>query len=128
MKKPKSALKASANSNLNVKKNIAPSPSCEAIKFDQEKEPMDLLPYSALKGTSRVLAYGANKYARHNWRKGFDWSRLIAAAMRHLHAFNDGENVDPESELPHLDHAACMLMFLQAHYTEGLGNDDRFLR
>lgn len=81
-------------------------------KDDAEKIPLDLLDPLALEGIGRVLQFGAKKYARHNWRGGISWSRLIAACLRHLFAILRGELVDEESGLPHVDHAQCCLMFL----------------
>lgn len=75
--------------------------------------------------TARVLAFGAEKYERHNWRKGMRWTRLAAAALRHHDSWQSGEIDDPESGLPHLGHAACCLMFLSVYQREGLGEDDR---
>lgn len=81
-------------------------------KYDQEKPRMDLLDADALEGLAKVLTFGANKYAAHNWRKGVSNSRLIAALMRHLFAISRGEEIDPESGLPHIDHLGCCWMFL----------------
>lgn len=97
-----------------------------ALKFDQEKPRMDLLSRVALEGCAWVLTFGARKYADNNWRKGFKWSRLIGAAMRHLTAIMDGEDTDPESGLPHVDHLACCVMFLSEHQKKNLGEDDRW--
>jgi len=83
------------------------------MKFDQEKPRLDLVEPSFLLGLADVLTYGARKYAPNNWREGIDASRLYAALQRHLLAFWQGEDIDPESGLPHLSHAACELMFLQ---------------
>lgn len=96
------------------------------LKYDNGKAPLGLIPYESLQGTAQVLAFGAKKYAAHNWRGGFEWSRLIDAAMRHLHAFNAGEDLDLESGLSHADHAACCIAFLQAHIKSGLGTDNRY--
>lgn len=82
-----------------------------AKKFDQGKSRIDLVEPTFISGVGDVLAFGAQKYAAHNWRKGMDLSRLIAAAYRHLGAFNGGEDNDPESGHSHLYHAACCLMF-----------------
>ena len=81
-------------------------------KFDQAKPRMDLLDRAALEAIATVLTFGAQKYSAHNWRQGFVYSRLTAAALRHIHAFNDGEDLDPESGLPHIAHAGCCIMFL----------------
>ena len=93
----------------------------KALKYDDGKPPMDLLPGAALREISRVLGFGARKYSQHNWRQGFKWSRLHAAALRHLTSYQDGERLDPESGLSHLAHAGCMLLFLLTHEVEGLG-------
>ena len=97
-----------------------------AIKFDQDKLPLHLLSTEAMNQTAAVLQFGAKKYAEHNWRKGFDWSRPLAAAMRHITAFNNGEDKDPESGLSHLAHAACCIMFLLEFEKTHKHLDDRY--
>ena len=96
-----------------------------AQKFDQNKSPLELLPPDALFAIADVLAFGAKKYATHNWAKGFAWSRLSGAALRHLFAWSRGEKADPESGLSHLAHAGCCLLFLLDHEILKLGVDDR---
>lgn len=97
-----------------------------ANKYDAGKVPLDLIPRSALMGLGEVLQMGAVKYDKHNWRKGMDWSRLVAASLRHLTAWNEGESIDPESGKSHLKHAMCCLAFLIEYEEKGLGTDDRF--
>jgi len=97
-----------------------------ALKFDQNKLPLHLLSTEAMNQTAAVLAFGAEKYAAHNWRAGFAWSRPLAAAMRHITAFNDGEDRDPESGLSHLAHAACCIMFLLEFEKTHPHLDDRY--
>jgi hypothetical protein len=97
-----------------------------AIKFDQDKLPLHLLSTEAMNQTAAVLAFGAQKYAEHNWRNGFTWSRPLAAAMRHITAFNAGEDKDPESGLSHLAHAACCIMFLLEFEKTHPELDDRY--
>lgn len=94
-------------------------------KDDQGKEQLDLVPSELRYGAARALAYGAEKYARDNWRGGLAWSRLWSALNRHLQAFWDGEDIDPESGLHHLDHAAATLGMLTQSVKDGLGEDDR---
>ena len=101
-------------------------PQGTALKFDQDKLPLNLLSTEAMNQTAAVLAFGAQKYAEHNWRKGFTWSRPLAAAMRHITAFNDCEDRDPESGLSHLAHAACCIMFLLEFEKTHPELDDRF--
>jgi hypothetical protein len=46
--------------------------------------------------------------------------------LRHVFAFARGEDIDPDSGLPHLDHAACCILFLSSYQKTGTGNDDRY--
>jgi len=101
-------------------------PTGSALKFDQDKLPLHLLSTEAMNQTAAVLAFGAQKYAEHNWRKGFVWSRPLSAAMRHITAFNAGEDKDPESGLSHLAHAACCIMFLLEFEKTSKHLDDRY--
>lgn len=105
-------------------KELAPTGS--ALKFDSGKLPLHLLSTEAMNQTAAVLAFGADKYAEHNWRKGFVWSRPLSAAMRHITAFNAGEDKDPESGLSHLAHAACCIMFLLEFEKTRKELDDRY--
>lgn len=81
-------------------------------KHDSGKPKVELVDPDFIEGVASVLTFGAEKYAAHNWRNGISTSRLIGAAYRHLGAFNKGEDLDPESGLPHVYHAACCLQFL----------------
>ena len=95
-------------------------------KHDGGKIPLQLIPTSALNKVGAVLGFGAQKYSKDAWRAGMDWSRLTGAALRHLTAFNGGEDQDDESGMSHLAHAACCIMFLLEYedtYQEG---DDRY--
>lgn len=94
-------------------------------KFDDNKPPVGLIPRSATLEEAYVLAFGAQKYGTHNWRQGIKWQRLINASMRHILAFNEGEDFDPESGLCHLAHARCCLSFLIEYMTTHPEFDDR---
>jgi len=96
------------------------------VKFDQGKAPISMIPKQYIEGTAQVLSFGAKKYSRDNWRLGMKWTRLIDAAMRHTLAFNEGEDIDPESGLHHLYHASCCLSFLTEYQSKSLGEDDRY--
>lgn len=97
------------------------------VKHDQGKAPMDLLSSDALVEMAKVLDYGAKKYQRQNWRSGMKWSRMYAAALRHLSTWNNPyeSSKDNETELSHLAHAAVNIMMLLEHELRGLGEDDR---
>lgn len=97
-----------------------------AVRLDVDKPRMDLISAISVEGTATVLAFGAKKYAEHNWRKGMKWGRTIASLLRHTFKFMAGEDVDPESGLPHVDHIACNAMFLQEYFRTHKELDDRF--
>ena len=84
-------------------------------KHDEGKPDLSILPYSALRELAHVMSYGAAKYGRDNYKKGFVPHRLIAAALRHLYSYNEGEELD-ESGYSHLAHAianCAMLLELE---------------
>ncbi len=89
-------------------------------------ERYDLIPKLPLDVVARIMGYGAEKYADHNYRKGYEWSKSYAALMRHLTAFWDGEDLDPESGLPHLGHAMFHCMALLIFAEEHPEYDDRY--
>ena len=99
----------------------------KAIKKDEGKIRMELLSVPALRAIAEVLGDGAIKYAEHNWRNGFKWSRLYGAAMRHLTSHMNGEDLDPETNRSHLAHLGCCIMFLLEHEINNLGEDDRYV-
>lgn len=73
---------------------------------------------------TKVLMFGAAKYAPFNWAKGGSWLSVINSAIRHLLASQREEN-DPESGLPHLAHFGCNLLFLIDFTANHIGTDDR---
>lgn len=97
-----------------------------AIKHDDSKPRMELLDPTFLLEVTKVLTFGAEKYEANNWRKGFKWTRLYGAVLRHVTAHLNGEDVDPESGLSHLAHAACGLQFLIWHEIHRRDLDDRY--
>lgn len=100
--------------------------SLSGVKHDQDKPRLELLPSDALVEVAKVLAFGAKKYDANNWRGGFKWTRLFGSVQRHLHAWNAGEDKDNETDLTHLAHAACGILFLLEHELKRLGEDDRY--
>ena len=98
------------------------------VKHDAAKPRWDCVPWAALEQLVAVMTFGAEKYGRYNYRGGMAYSRLFAAALRHLTAWEGGADSDPESGLPHLAHAAaCVLMLLDLAQLE-LPEDDRWTK
>ncbi|MDQ6721209.1 MAG: DUF5664 domain-containing protein [Candidatus Dormibacteraeota bacterium] len=75
---------------------------------------------------AEVGGFGTRKYAPHNYLRGYAWSLSLDALQRHVWAFQAGEDVDPESGLPHMAHAAWHALALVSFHARGLGVDDRF--
>lgn len=98
----------------------------EGLKNDQEKSRLDLIPAFAIEEVGYVLAHGATKYGEHNYLGGMKWLRLSGAILRHTYAWIRGEDLDPESGLSHLAHAAAGCLMLLEYKKRGLGEDNRF--
>ena len=85
-------------------------------KFDGNKLEYGLIPPLAMKEMVRVLTLGAQKYERENWKRVPDAKRRYFDALeRHVWAWKSGEELDPETGVHHLAHAACNLFFLYEH-------------
>lgn len=98
------------------------------VKHDDGKADLSLVPLIAIESEARALGFGEKKYGRYNYTQGFDVSRLTAAALRHIYAYNNGQDIDPESGLHHLGHArACLAMLLHCHEL-GTLRDNRYRR
>lgn len=94
-------------------------------RYNDNKPDFSLIPLWTLEDEAKVWAYGAKKYKAWNWAKGMPWSVPFACAMRHLSAWQRGEDIDKESGQPHLAHVMCNLRMLTLYthtYPEG---DDR---
>ena len=101
--------------------------TAKAKKFDQGKVPLNLVPWGPVWEIARVLEFGAGIHGEYNWTEGFTYNRLFAATMRHLTKWVSGVDLDKESGLSHLAHAACNLFFLMAYQAQGRDDlDDRF--
>lgn len=90
------------------------------------KAPLHLVPPVALAYASQAFKDGAGKYGPYNWReKQISSSVYYAAALRHLTAWWDGEDIAEDSGVHHLAHAmACLMMVLDGKEI-GMLNDDR---
>ena len=76
-------------------------------------------------GEAAVWAWGAAKYARGNWLKGMSWTQSADSLLRHVTALLNGEDLDPETGLPHADHLVCSAKILSNSYHTRPDLDDR---
>ena len=89
------------------------------------KTPLGLIPPHAMEQTAWVHKLGSQKYGPFNWRDtGVCASTYVNAIMRHLNAWRDGEDLDPESGITHLAHIACSCnIMMDADYCGKLQDD-----
>ena len=104
----------------------APGAPTAGLRYNVGKPRFSLVSPWAHAGLAEVLTFGERKYAAYNWAKGLSWSQTVDSLERHLAAFKKGEDIDPDSGLPHLDHIACNAMFLSHFQKTGTGTDDRW--
>lgn len=82
-------------------------------KLDNQKPRWSLLPQGTIQQVIGVLEFGAKKYDVNNWQFVPDAKiRYYNAAMRHIDAWWNGEKLDSESNIHHLAHAICCLLFI----------------
>lgn len=73
-----------------------------------------------------AMLEGARKYGRHNYRAaGIRYSVYYDAMMRHMQAWWEGEDIDPDSGLPHPAKAMACLVVLLDGMLMGNATDDR---
>lgn len=117
--------------NNSEKPNVNVTIDGGALRFNTGKVRMDLVPDTAVEGIAEVLTFGAKKYAPNNWKRGMEWSEVIASLERHLKAFKRGEDFDGESELLHIDHVLTNAAFIKEYYSiypKGDDRDHKYLR
>lgn len=69
---------------------------------------------------------GAEKYGPYNWREnGVEAMTYVGAALRHIAAWVDGEELAPDSGKPHLGHAKACLGILADALESGNLIDNR---
>lgn len=92
----------------------------------EAKPKISSTPTIGIREMGKVFELGAKKYGRYNWRlHQVSATVYYDAAWRHLSAWFDGEDIDPESGVSHLAHVmACMTILMDAQHHEML-NDNR---
>lgn len=91
------------------------------------KPTLSTLPWPVLYEVGAAMLEGACKYRRHNYRiAGVRASIYFDAAMRHLVAWWEGEDMDPDSGVHHITKCIAGLVVLRDAMMQGmLANDDR---
>jgi hypothetical protein len=88
-------------------------------KKGQKLARFDLIPAGPLQALAEHYGRGARKYEDRNWEKGYAWSLSFGAMQRHAWSFWNGEDIDEETQSPHLAavafHAFALLEFMNSH-------------
>ena len=113
-----------ADSKYNYTLGLSPRED-EALHYSEGKAGVEQIPAECLLDWGRVFSYGEKKYARDNWLSGTKWSEFLGSALRHLLYWKMGEDLDPESGLPHLAHALWNIGALHYYQSHSLGEDNR---
>jgi len=90
------------------------------------KAPMSTVPANVLVEIGVAMLEGASKYGRHNYRAvGVRGSVYYDGVMRHLMAWWEGEDLDPDSGMSHVTKAITSLVVLRDAMMQGKFTDDR---
>lgn len=90
------------------------------------KVPLSTVPCLVLLEVGLAMLEGAQKYGRHNYRAdGVRASVYFDALMRHMMAWWEGEDIDPDSALSHVTKAIASLIVLRDSMMNGNWTDDR---
>lgn len=91
-----------------------------------KRVPFSTLPIRPAAEVGLAMLEGALKYGRHNYRAiGVRSSVYYDACLRHLTAWWEGEDIDPDSGLPHVVKAIACLFVLRDSQLIGNVVDDR---
>ncbi len=112
---------------------LVPDPSYRDTKPSNPKDAIGTAKVSTWFVPSRVLLEvgvalleGARKYGPFNWRTaGVRASVYVSAAERHLSAWKEGQDLDPDSGLSHVTKAIAGLTVLRDSMLQGNWVDDR---
>lgn len=90
------------------------------------KAPLSVVPMGVVVEMGVGMLEGTAKYGRHNYRGvGVRSSVYFDATMRHLIAFWEGEDLDPDSGMSHITKALCSLAVWRDAQIQGKCEDDR---
>ena len=91
-----------------------------------KEERYDLIPTEPPRLLATLYGRGAQKYDDDNWRRGYDWKLSYAALQRHINQFWSGEDIDPETQVPHVINAAWHCFTLAQFMIDHPEYDNRY--
>jgi len=89
------------------KKKVAKKKTAKKSPMMRKNEDKPKLSYmldfpAAIEAWTRVMEAGAEKYERNNWKNGMPITEMENSLLRHLTAFHNCENNDPEIKQNHM--------------------------
>lgn len=88
------------------------------VKPSEGKPPISLIPREAIIETAKCFDYGSKKHGRYAFHSGVEYTKLIDAALRHLFAIADGEDIDEESGNKHAGAVIANMAMLISMYSK----------
>lgn len=118
----------SEEEQFDVMTKTYPDSRIQSARYNQGKPQTNEIDPNFILGIAKVLTKSREKYERANWTRETKWSTPYDSCMRHIIAFQSGEDIDKESGQHHLLHAATNLMFLFYYTQNQPQNDDRVFK
>ena len=96
----------------------------DALRYNEGKSPMHLLPMWVLEEIAEHYGRGAKKYSDWNWLQGGSTNVCFGAMLRHISAWQQGEDLDDLGS-HHMAAVAWNAIALLHGYRTGVDRDDR---
>lgn len=114
------------NDGHTPKDNTADKDTNPKDVIGSNKLPLSIVPSTLVVFASLGFLEGALKYGRFNWRiAGVRSSIYLDALKRHIAAYENGEDNDPNTGVPHLSNAHACIGIIQDAKVCGKLTDDR---
>ncbi len=108
-----------------MNKNSKPTNPKDAISIKKPRL-YSSVPANVTREVSIAMMEGSLNYGRHNYRVvGVRAGVYYDAAIGHLNDFWEGQEIDPDSGLPHITKAIASLYILRDAQMRNMCNDDR---
>ena len=104
-------------------KYIKVEDTSKALRYNKGKCRWSLVHFKSLEPLVRVMEYGASKYEVNNWMKPMNTNEILESLTRHLFALLDGQELDEESQQPHIGHIMANAMMYHYHRTKDHGTN-----
>lgn len=92
----------------------------QGLRYNDGKPKWSLIDFDTLEGALKVFEFGKEKYGVDNWKKGLLTTEICESLMRHLVSYLNSDDLDKETNLPHVDHILCNAIMLA--YTQRFNN------